>query len=76
MILNLDASAFCFFKMVVYNVFQPGTDPTIITMPALKKIYNATTRVAFCGWKTEIFSYTLKSALANYIQRWRCSCKF
>jgi hypothetical protein len=52
---------------------NPGANPTTLSYnDSVVKIYSATNSTArFCN----IF-FWYKNALAYYVQRWRCSCKF
>jgi hypothetical protein len=52
-----------------------GANPTIVRYNAsAEKIYSPTSSLV--RFENKIFSSALKNALAYYIQRWRCSCKF
>jgi hypothetical protein len=54
----------------------PEANPTIVNYNAIVvKIYNATSSLVLFENKI-IFFYFEKSALAYYVQRGRCSCKF
>jgi hypothetical protein len=61
----------CVAKILTFNLtMSTRAHPTIVS----KKF--TTARVAWRVLKTNAFSSTFKNALAYYVQRWHCSCKF
>jgi hypothetical protein len=54
---------------------MPGANPTIASYNAsVVNFYNATDNLARFENKNILFYF--ENAVAYYIQRWRCSCKF